>query len=53
MLSGVISMPSNIFATTGTNVSIIFINKATQNVLLVDAIIWDKRLKKAKTKRLF
>lgn len=39
MLRGVISMPSNIFATTGTNVSIIFIDKENRNgkVLLVDA----------------
>ncbi|NTW20080.1 MAG: N-6 DNA methylase, partial [Nostocales cyanobacterium W4_Combined_metabat2_030] len=28
MLAGVVSMPSNIFATTGTNVSILFIDKA-------------------------
>ena len=27
MLRGVISMPSNIFATTGTNVSIIFLDR--------------------------
>ena len=39
MLRGVISMPSNIFATTGTNVSIIFIDKENKNdiVLLMDA----------------
>lgn len=39
MLRGVISMPSNIFATTGTNVSIIFIDKENRDgkVLLVDA----------------
>ncbi len=39
MLRGVISMPSNIFATTGTNVSIVFIDKAnTQgNIVLMDA----------------
>jgi type I restriction enzyme M protein len=39
MLRGVISMPSNIFATTGTNVSIIFIDKEKQNeeVILMDA----------------
>ena len=40
-LSGVVSMPSNIFATTGTNVSVIFIDKARledqKNVFLVDA----------------
>jgi len=38
MLAGVISMPSNIFATTGTNVSILFIDKANKSdVVLVDA----------------
>ncbi len=39
MLRGVISMPSNIFATTGTNVSIIFIDKENQdgNIVLMDA----------------
>lgn len=39
MLRGVISMPSNIFATTGTNVSIIFIDCENRNgkVLLMDA----------------
>lgn len=38
MPAGVVSMPSNIFATTGTNVSIIFIDKANQgDVVLIDA----------------
>lgn len=38
MLAGVVSMPSNIFATTGTNVSILFIDKANQSdVVLIDA----------------
>lgn len=39
MLRGVISMPSNIFATTGTNVSIIFIDRENRDgkVLLMDA----------------
>ncbi len=38
-LKGIISMPSNIFATTGTNVSIIFIDKSTINdeIILIDA----------------
>lgn len=40
-LSGVVSMPSNIFATTGTNVSVIFIDKGRtkeqNDVFLVDA----------------
>ena len=39
MLRGVISMPSNIFATTGTNVSIIFLDKekADERIILMDA----------------
>ena len=39
MLRGVISMPSNIFATTGTNVSIIFIDKENKagSIVLMDA----------------
>ena len=39
MLRGVISMPSNIFATTGTNVSILFIDKANKkgDIVLMDA----------------
>lgn len=39
MLRGVVSMPSNIFATTGTNVSILFIDRANTDgrVTLIDA----------------
>ena len=39
MLKGVVSMPSNIFATTGTNVSVVFIDKegADDQVVLMDA----------------
>jgi type I restriction enzyme M protein len=39
MLRGVISMPSNIFATTGTNVSILFIDRENTEgkVVLMDA----------------
>lgn len=39
MLRGVVSMPSNIFATTGTNVSILFLDKDNRdgNVVLMDA----------------
>ncbi|MDR0367758.1 MAG: type I restriction-modification system subunit M [Bacteroidales bacterium] len=37
-LKGCVSMPSNIFATTGTNVSVLFIDKAFKgNPILVDA----------------
>lgn len=38
MLRGVVSMPSNVFATTGTNVSVVFIEKGhTGDILLMDA----------------
>ena len=39
MLRGVVSMPSNLFATTGTNVSILFIDKENKdgNIVLMDA----------------
>lgn len=39
MLKGVVSMPSNIFATTGTNVSVVFIDKENKSdkVVLMDA----------------
>lgn len=37
-VKGVVSMPSNIFATTGTNVSVVFIDKAgSDEITLVDA----------------
>lgn len=38
MLAGLVSMPSNIFATTGTNVSIVFLDKGNKgDVVLIDA----------------
>lgn len=38
MLAGVVTMPSNIFATTGTNVSVVFIDKENKDdVILIDA----------------
>ena len=39
ILKGVISMPSNVFANTGTNVSIIFIDRQAKNedIILIDA----------------
>lgn len=52
-LKGVISMPSNIFANTGTNISIIFIDKTNQNgeVLLMDASDMGKKVKEGKNQR--
>lgn len=52
MLAGVVSMPSNIFATTGTNVSILFIdanNKA--DVVLVDASNLGTKVKDGKNQK--
>lgn len=47
MLRGVVSMPSNIFATTGTNVSIIFIDAENTEgkVVLMDASKLGKKVK--------
>ena len=52
MLSGVVSMPSNIFATTGTNVSIIFIDKKNKSdVVLIDASNLGKKVKEGKNQK--
>jgi len=51
-LKGVISMPSNIFATTGTNVSIIFITKEKQEkAILIDASKLGQKVKDGKKQR--
>ena len=52
-LKGVISMPSNIFATTGTNVSVLFIDKENQgkDVLLVDATNLGETIKEGKNQK--
>lgn len=51
-LKGVISMPSNIFATTGTNVSVIFIDKdAGDKITLVDASKLGEKVKEGKNQR--
>lgn len=53
MLSGVVSMPSNIFATTGTNVSIIFLDKANKEgkVTLLDASNLGTKVKEGKNQK--
>lgn len=52
MLRGVISMPSNIFATTGTNVSILFIDKANkEDVVLIEASNLGEKVKEGKTQK--
>ena len=52
MLAGVVSMPSNIFASTGTNVSIIFIDKANKgDVVLIDASNLGSTVKEGKNQK--
>lgn len=52
MLAGVVSMPSNIFATTGTNVSVLFIDKANQgDVVLIDASNLGTKVKEGKNQK--
>lgn len=52
MLAGVVSMPSNIFATTGTNVSILFIDSANQDdVVLIDASSLGTKVKDGKNQK--
>ena len=52
-LKGVISMPSNIFANTGTNVSVLFIDKANTDgdIMLVDASKLGKKVKEGKNQK--
>lgn len=52
-LKGVVSMPSNIFANTGTNVSVIFIDKtrAEDHCILVDAAKLGTTIKDGKNQR--
>jgi type I restriction enzyme M protein len=52
MLAGVVSMPSNIFATTGTNVSILFIDDANkEGVVLIDASSLGTKVKDGKNQK--
>lgn len=52
-LKGVISMPSNIFANTGTNVSVLFIDKSNQdgNIMLIDASTLGEKRKEGKNQK--
>ena len=52
-LKGVISMPSNIFANTGTNVSVLFIDKANidGDIMLIDASKLGKKVKEGKNQK--
>jgi type I restriction enzyme M protein len=52
MLAGVVSMPSNIFATTGTNVSILFLDAInTGDVVLIDASSLGTKVKEGKNQK--
>lgn len=52
MLAGVVSMPSNIFATTGTNVSILFMDASNRgDVVLMDASNLGEKIKDGKNQR--
>ena len=52
-LKGVISMPSNIFANTGTNVSVLFIDKSNRDgkIMLIDASKLGMKVKDGKNQR--
>ncbi len=51
-IAGVVSMPSNIFATTGTNVSILFLDRtAHDNVVLIDASALGDKVKEGKNQK--
>jgi len=52
-LRGVVSMPSNIFASTGTNVSVVFMDKEadTEHIILVDASKLGETIKEGKSQR--
>lgn len=51
-LKGVVSMPSNIFATTGTNVSVLFLDKENKDkVILVDASKLGTKVKDGKNQK--
>jgi len=52
MLAGVVSMPSNIFAATGTNVSVIFLDKQNKgDVVLIDASNLGTTVKEGKNQK--
>lgn len=52
ILAGVVSMPSNIFATTGTNVSILFLDATNkEDVVLIDASKLGTKVKEGKNQK--
>lgn len=52
-LKGVVSMPSNIFANTGTNVSVVFLDKAntSDKIILMDASKLGTKVKEGKNQK--
>lgn len=54
LLAGVISMPSNIFATTGTNVSILFLDASNdRDIVLIDASNLGEQIKDGKNQKVY
>lgn len=54
LLAGVISMPSNIFATTGTNVSILFLDASNDgDIVLIDASNLGEQIKDGKNQKVY
>lgn len=55
MLKGCVSMPPNIFANTGTNVSVIFLDKANKadDAILIDASSMGEKRKEGKNQRTY
>lgn len=53
MLKGVVSMPANIFANTGTNVSVVFIDRVNKSndVVLIDASKLGEKIKDGKNQK--
>jgi len=52
LIAGVVSMPSNIFATTGTNVSILFLDASQrEQVVLIDASALGTKIKEGKNQK--
>ena len=53
MIKGVISMPSNIFANTGTNVSVLFLDHANEeeSAILIDASNFGEKVKELRTRK--
>lgn len=53
MLKGVVQMPSNIFANTGTNVSVVFLDRANKSddVILIDASKMGEKVKEGKNQK--